>query len=183
MPLPILTPHLLIREIQPGDEQGLFTMDADPEVHRYLSNRPDTDLTHTRTTIASILQQYTDNGICRWAITDRHTGDFIGWTGFNLMREQVNGHINYYDFGYRLARRYWGRGIATEAGHAALHYGIHELGLKDIYAMTDVANAASRRLLERLGFRLITIFGYDASLTWRSYHGEPTTWYQLMDAQ
>jgi [ribosomal protein S5]-alanine N-acetyltransferase len=51
-----------------------------------------------------------------------------------------------------LAREYWGRGLATEAGHAFVKLGFDELGLKRIVAVADVRNAASIRVLEKLGF-------------------------------
>lgn len=175
----IETPRLLIRELRPSDEYGMFAMDSDPEVHRYLGNQPVSTIEQSRETIAFVRQQYVSDGIGRWAVELKETGEFIGWTGFKLMHEMVNGHVNHYDFGYRHLQRFWGQGYAYEAAQAALDYGIKVLGFKDIYGMTDVENKGSRRLLEKLGFRLVEIFAYDAPPTWRAHFGEPTTWYKL----
>ena len=177
MSLQIETPRLIIREITAEDEQGMFEMDSDPEVHVYLGNRPYTDIAQSRENIEIIQQQYKENGIGRWAVMLKDTGEFIGWTGFKLITEEVNGHINHYDFGYRHMRKHWRKGYAYEAAKASLDYGIDILRLKDIYAMTDVENAGSRRILEKLGFRLVEIFPYDGSFVW--IHGQPITWYKL----
>ena len=52
---------------------------------------------------------------------------------------------------WRLARRYWGQGYATEAARAALDYGFGELGLEEIVALTVPANRRSCRVRERQG--------------------------------
>jgi len=153
-------------------------MDSDPEVHKYLGNKPFEKMEQSREMIAFIQQQYKDFGIARWGVVEKATGDFVGWTGFKFMKGPINGHSGYYDFGYRLARRFWGKGYATEAGKASLHYGINTLHLKDIYCMTDVNNAASRRILEKLGMAYVDTFYWAAEPAWRK-EGEPTTWYEL----
>ena len=51
-----------------------------------------------------------------------------------------------------LAREYWGRGLATEAGRAFVNFGFDQLRLKRIVAVAEVGNAASIRVLEKLGF-------------------------------
>jgi ribosomal-protein-alanine N-acetyltransferase len=173
----IETPRLIIRELLPSDEEGMFAMDNDAEVHRYLGNKPYADIQQSRDNIAFIQQQYAEHGIGRWAVILKETGDFVGWTGFKHMVEPVNGHVNHLDFGYRHARPYWGQGYGYEAAKASLDYGIEQLGFRDIYAMTDVENKGSRRILEKLDFQLKEIFAYDGPSFW--VEGLPVTWYEL----
>ena len=175
----IETPRLLVRPLLAEDAAGMFEMDSDPLVHRYVGNKPVQNIEQIREVIAFIQQQYIDNGIGRWAIIEKQSQDFIGWTGFKLMKEKINGHENFIDFGYRLAQRFWGKGYATEAGAAVLMHGIKHFGFKDIYAMTDVHNAGSRRVLEKLNFRLMQVFQYDGEPTWRE-NAELTNWYKYL---
>jgi RimJ/RimL family protein N-acetyltransferase len=175
----IETPRLIIREMVPEDDVAMFEMDQDPEVHRFLGNQPQNDIQQSRDLIAYVMQQYKDHGIGRWAVDLKETGECIGWTGFKHMTEKVHGHVDHLDFGYRHARKFWRQGYAYEAAKASLDYGIQTLGFRDIYAMTDVNNERSRHLLEKLGFRLVEIFAYDAEPKWRAFYGEPTTWYAL----
>jgi RimJ/RimL family protein N-acetyltransferase len=55
------------------------------------------------------------------------------------------------EIGWRLACAAWGRGIATEAGHAALAFGFGHLGMREIIAIVDPGNTRSLRVCEKLG--------------------------------
>ena len=156
------TERLLLRELLPSDEDGLFELDSDSEVHRYLGNNPIKQIEEARRAIEFIRQQYLENGIGRWAIIEKGTNSFVGWSGLKFVREKTNNHINYYDLGYRLIKRYWGKGYATESARASLDFGFEQLKLKDIYAMADVNNVASRKVLERVGLTFIETFDLDS---------------------
>ncbi|MCD6012927.1 MAG: GCN5-related N-acetyltransferase [Flavipsychrobacter sp.] len=178
MNIRIETDRLVIRPLEMTDETSMFEMDSDPGVHRYLGNHFYTRIEQSRDNIAFIHQQYRENGIGRWAVEEKTTGNFVGWVGFKLIQETINEHVNFIDFGYRLMQKHWNKGYASEAGRAALDYGLNVLGYKDIYAMTDIDNGASRRVLEKLGFHLVEIFPYNGALNWREVNA-PTTWYKL----
>jgi ribosomal-protein-alanine N-acetyltransferase len=161
----------------------MLELDTDPDVHKYVGRKPISTIEEARSVIDYVRKQYVDNGIGRWAVIHRATGDFLGWAGFKLIREPTNNHVNHYDFGYRIIRRCWGHGIATEASIACLNYGIKELGLRNIYAMTDVNNGASRHVLEKLGFQFIEIFRFDTNPGWRTEDDLTATWYKLDDPE
>jgi len=175
----IETPRLLIRELLPEDVDGMFDMDSDPDVHRYVGQTPLKTKEEVAAVIKYVRQQYADFGIGRWAVIGKEHGDFLGWTGFKLMKEETNGLVDFYDFGYRFARKAWGKGIGTEAARASLNYGVSELRLKQVYAMTDPENKASRRILEKLGFRFVSLFTFDRPTAWRPPDNQTATWYEL----
>ena len=154
------TPRLILRELLPTDAEGMFAMDSDPEVHRFLGQKPVSSIDEIRPVIEFVRQQYVDHGIGRWAVVERATGDFVGWAGLKVLTDTVNGHQHFHDLGYRLRRRAWGKGYATEASVAARDYGFRELGLEHLYAMADVENRASRAVLEKIGFRYDGDFDY-----------------------
>ena len=167
------TERLILREILPQDEDGLFEMDSDPEVHRYLGNEPVQNREQIREVIRYIRRQYTDNGIGRWAVTDRHTHRFLGWAGLKLVTETVNGHTGYHDLGYRFMKQHWGRGYATEAARAVLDYGFDRMHLDEIYAMADCGNAASDHVLTKAGFTRLHTFDFEST---------PHHWYKMEKA-
>src|SRR6476660_5829932 len=113
------TERFILREILPTDVDGFFELDSDPDVHRYLGKNPVKDKNQIVNTIAFIRQQNADNGIGRWAIVDKNTNEFIGWAGLKWVTEFTNKHKNYYDLGYRLRKKFWGKGIATETAIAS----------------------------------------------------------------
>jgi ribosomal-protein-alanine N-acetyltransferase len=113
-------------------------------------------------------------GIGRWALVHRESGAFMGWCGLKLNTEPLNGHVNYYDLGYRLMPRFWGQGFASEAGAAALTFGFSNLKLQTVYAVAHSENAASNRVLTKLGFRQSGTFHYE---------DKPCYWYALQAHQ
>jgi len=157
------TERLILRELLPSDAAGMYELDSNAEVHRYLGRKPVTTITEVHNAIAHIRQQYADNGIGRWAMIEKATGDFMGWTGLKLVRTLTNGHIDYYDLGYRMIPRYWGKGHATESAMAAVQYGFEQLHAPVIYGMADVNNKASRRVLEKAGLHYVETFDHEGT--------------------
>lgn len=164
------TERLILREILPTDVDGLFALDSDPEVHRYLGNTPVTTKAQVLEVIAFIRQQYTDNGIGRWAIIHKNTNEFIGWAGLKFVTEETNHHRHYYDLGYRLIQKYWGQGIATEAALLTLAYAFDTLNAPEVFAMADCDNIGSNKILEKVGLTRIETFPLD---------GIPHHWYHI----
>ncbi|MGB5024733.1 MAG: GNAT family N-acetyltransferase [Saprospiraceae bacterium] len=154
----IETERLILREILPTDETGFFELDSNPEVHTYLGGKPVQNMEQIRTAIKNIRQQYIENGIGRIAIIDKNTNAFIGWTGLKLVREPINNHIHFYDLGYRLIEKYWGKGIATETTIATLKYAFDILNLEEIVGMCDTRNTGSANVLEKTGLQFIETF-------------------------
>ncbi len=155
------TERLLLREILPTDVDGMFELHSDPEVHRYLGNKTITSKEQTLSIINFVRQHYTDYDIGRWAVIDKNTADFIGWAGLEFVTEPRNNHKNYYDLGYRLIRRYWGQGIATEASVASLAYAFDTLKANQVYAMADCENMASNKLLKKVGLTHVETFDFE----------------------
>ncbi|MCZ4244632.1 GNAT family N-acetyltransferase [Pedobacter punctiformis] len=154
------TERLILRELLPDDVNGILELDSDPEVHRYLGNTTINTTEESSNIITHIRNQYTKNGIGRWAVIEKETGLFMGWSGLKLITTPTNNHINYYDLGYRLIKKYWGKGYATESALASIDYAFKQLNVNEIYAIADVNNQASIRILEKVGLKRIEIFDY-----------------------
>ncbi len=166
----IETERLIIRQIQATDTDDMFELHTDPEVHKYLANKTVKNKEEIIEIIRFLNQQYEDYGVGRWAIIDKKTNDFIGWTGLEYVTKEVNNHKNYYDLGYRLHRKFWGNGIATESALASLDYGFDHLSLKEIHAIADCQNEGSNKILKKIGFQYIEQFLLDEV---------PHNWYKI----
>ena len=164
------TPRLILRELLDTDDKGMFELDSNTEVLKYLYTEPQTKIEQSRDVITFIRKQYEENGIGRWAVIEKQSGDFIGWAGLKLVKQTINNRTNYYDVGYRLIPRYWGRGYATEVCKASIDYGFKNLNLNLICATASVHNIASRKVLEKNRLTFIEEFLYE---------GEPETWYEI----
>lgn len=159
-----------MRDLLLTDDEGMFELDSDPEVHLYLGSDPLTKIEQSRDVIAIIRQQYIDNGIGRWAVIEKATGNFIGWSGLKLIKEPINNRIGHLDLGYRFIPKYWGKGYASETARASLEYGFNEMKQDAIYAIANIHNIKSRNVLEKCGLKFVEQFDWE---------GIPHDWFEI----
>ena len=151
------TPRLLLRAWRDQDREPFAAMNADPEVMRYF---PDVMRREASDALADRLEEiHAEQGFTLWAVevveSDRGTAVFAGFTGlmspsFDLPFEHAEPCV---EVGWRLARQWWGLGIATEAARASVAYGFDIVGLPEIVSYTTPANEPSWRVMERIGMR------------------------------
>ena len=154
--LPFNSSRLHFRPLTAADAAGMFALDSDPAVHRYLGGvggQMATELAQSAATVAFIQAQYAAVGIGRWAVLLRETNEFMGWAGLKRVAGPVNGQHDFYDLGYRFRPPFWGRGYGFEAAQAWLDYGFQTLKLPRICAYADAENVGSRRILTKIGLR------------------------------
>lgn len=167
------TERLIIREIVATDIDAMLELHSDPEVHIYLGNKTITSPEKIVEAINFIKQQYIDFGVGRWAMIDKKTNEFIGWTGLEYVTKETNNHKNFYDLGYRLMKRFWGQGFATESAFASVDYAFDKLNATEVYAMADMGNEGSNKILKKVGLKFIEIFDLE---------GIKHNWYKLEKA-
>jgi RimJ/RimL family protein N-acetyltransferase len=136
--------RVLLRQWRDEDRAPNAAINADPEVTRYLGGPRSREASERMVAWASGL--IAERGWGLWAVEVVGGPAFIGVTGLNET-EVIPGAI---EVSWRLGRRYWGHGYATEAAQEALRFGFEELGLDEIVSMTVPANLRSRRVMERL---------------------------------
>jgi len=165
------TSRLIIREILPSDLEGMYELDSNPNVHKYLGNKPVTSKQQCAEAITNIRQQYLDLGIGRWAMIEKNTGNFIGWTGFKFNTEEECGRVNFLDLGYRLKEEFWGNGFASEGAIASMDWIFENWDHDTIIGMAMVANKASNHILNNtIGMRLTDHFEWE---------NEPCLFYEI----
>jgi [ribosomal protein S5]-alanine N-acetyltransferase len=153
MDLVIETERLLLRELLPSDAEAMFELDGNPNVHRYLGNEPVTSIEQVQGYIESIRNQYTTNGIGRFAVVVKETNEVIGWSGLKFITEPENDYVNFYDIGYRIQEQHWRKGYALESAIAWLDYGFKVLKIPTMYASAHVDNVGSNKILQKLGMK------------------------------
>ena len=169
----IETQRLILRDIRDCDLEGMYELDSNPLVHKYLGNQPITNKTQAQTYIDSIKSQYIERGIGRFAVIEKASGDFIGWSGlkFNTGDQEALGEKrDFYDIGYRLIPRYWNKGYASESSIKMLDFGFRELQLDLITGAAETENIASNKILTKIGLQFREVFPYE---------GVQINWYEL----
>ena len=145
----IQTARLTLRPFAAGDADAHAALYADPEVTRYLPGgpfAPEEVAARSARSRARFAEHWDAHGWGVWAVADRASGTLIGHCGLAHLPDGTDVELL-----YALARAAWGRGLATEAGRAALDHGFGSVGLERIVAVTRPEHRASRRVMERLG--------------------------------
>lgn len=145
----IETPRLRLRWLTPGDVPALFVVFSDPDVCRYWSRSPMTDLAEAAALQAEIARGFADRTLFQWGIAERTADRVVGTC--TLWR--LSGEHRRAEVGFALASSVWRRGYLAEALPALLAFAFTELGLERIEADTDPRNARSIHVLEREGFQ------------------------------
>ena len=143
------TERLVLREWTMEDAPALLRILGDAEVMRYLGDgKAFAEIEQARAWLAGVTAFQQERGYARWAVVEKASGEIIGSCGYG----RVYGGPEI-DFGYVIARPFWGRGYATEAAAACLRYGFEKLRFAEVAAVVTPEHGASRRVLEMVGFR------------------------------
>lgn len=166
----IETERLILRELRPTDLQGMFELDSDPEVHKYLGNKPVKTIDESQKMIENIINQYKERGIGRFAVIEKASGNFAGWSGIKFNtgdKETLGEKRDFHDIGYRFIPKYWGKGYASETSFATLHFGFTKLNLETIVGVAETENIASNKVLQKIGLQFKEVFPHeDVKLNW-----------------
>ena len=139
------TERLLLRQFSPDDLCELARIFGDARVMEYIGIHGG-PITREETEVAlrSIIAHWGRHGFGRWAAVHKEEGRLIGYCGLRALGE-------YAELVYLLDHPYWGRGLATEMARATLAFGFEQKSFDRIVGMTRPGNAASRRVLEKVG--------------------------------
>ena len=144
------TPRLLLRPFRLDDADAYFPLVSDAAINRYTGQALVADVDGARALLREHpLRDYAVHGLGRHAFIEKSSGELIGFCGLKRLPE-----LGEVDIGYRFLPRCWGRGYATESAREALRWGRDVLGLTRIVGLVVRENAASARVLSRLGLTL-----------------------------
>ena len=150
---PLHTERLLLRPFQEDDLEALYAMQSRADVTRYLywGPRSPDEAQNMLERLMRMTAIDDDSSALRLAalLPDSDPGMLIG--DFSLQR--VSREHNQGEIGFIVHPDHHGQGYATEAATLLLRLGFEELGLHRIVGRCDARNAASARLMERLGMR------------------------------
>ena len=151
------TSRLTLRRFTQADVDLLVELDADPEVMHFITG----GLPTSRSEIADVilpfwLSYYQVSPFAGfWAAEERTGGDFVGW--FHL-RPREDRPSDEPELGYRLRRQSWGQGLATEGASALVDFAFTKAGVGRVVAETMLVHAASRRVMEKVGMKMVREF-------------------------
>ena len=141
------TERLILRKFSAGDAQEMFDNWAgDPEVSRHLTWDTHKDTAVTKKILEEWSAGYLSENFYQWGIV--FEGKLIGSVGGH----DVDKNEKTISFGYCIGRKWWGKGIMTEAFSAVVDHW-KSLGFKRIWGVHHVDNHASGRVMEKSGLK------------------------------
>jgi ribosomal-protein-alanine N-acetyltransferase len=163
-PLPTLaTPRLALRRLTVDDADAMFAYLRDPALTEFVSWEHHASIERTVLYLMTVEAAYRDGGLLEWGVTTRRGRRLVGTCGFT----RVDPDHARAELGYTIGRRFSGRGYATEAAAAVLRWGFDALGLNRVEAQCVVGNAASERVLAKLGMRCEALLAERAAIRGR----------------
>ena len=150
-PIEFETQRLLLRQWRAADREPFAALNADPVVMAHFPAPLTREKSDAQAGSCEAL--IAERGWGAWATELKATGEFIGFVGLNIPREDlpVSPCV---EILWRLAHAHWRQGFATEAARGTLHVGFEILKLPEIVAFTVPANLRSRAVMERLDMRM-----------------------------
>ena len=151
MAIELETPRVLLRSWQDSDKEPWIALNADSENLRYFPR------TYTSEESQASFQRFRElldtNPFGLWAAEEKTSGEFMGFVG--LARQELPGvsFMPCHEIGWRLDKKYWGKGYATEAATTVLEFGLKDLALPIIYSYTAVQNLPSINVMRKIGLQ------------------------------
>jgi RimJ/RimL family protein N-acetyltransferase len=148
----LATERLVLRPFRAEDARNLCELDADPDVRRFVDQPDPPTLAHCESVVSRIrgMDEATPE-LGFWIAEER--GVFVGWFHLKPPREGEPAEPGDLEIGYRLMRVAWGRGLATEGSRTLVARALGTLHAPRVTAVALEENAASIRVIEKLGMR------------------------------
>lgn len=157
------TSRLIVRYFTIRDLEALIPILADIQVMEF-SILGVHDRQQIRQFIKQRLLSYLELGFGLYALIHKHNQQLAGYCGFFVQPIEACPEV---EIGYRLASKYWGQGLATEAAKAICEYGQNKFKFKRFICLIEPNNHRSIRVARKLGMELekeIIYYGIDVQL-------------------
>lgn len=152
MKTPILeTERLILRPLALSDCEAIFNgWTSDPEVSRFMRWNTHENIEVTRGWIRREEELVEDDSVYNFGFVLKETGELIGSGGLVFVEER-----GMYELGYNLMKKYWGKGLTTEAAQRIVDFAANDLEQKTLFCCHAKDNPASGRVMEKIGFKYI----------------------------
>lgn len=147
---PIETERTILREYQSSDFDVLHELVQEPDIYRYQAWGPN-DRQATRDFIAHTIDCQTNEPryFFEVIVLSKETEEVLGTIGIR-MKDPVS---KTGDIGYWIRKDQWGKGYGTEIAKRIIQFGFEELGFHRIWAMADLENTGSQKVLLKAGMK------------------------------
>jgi RimJ/RimL family protein N-acetyltransferase len=137
------------------DIQQMTLLNSDKKVMEFFPFLPSEK--ETVEFIHRMQNQFLENGFCYFPVDLLETDTFIGFIGLS-MQQFDSDFTPCVDIGWRIHKKYWGQGLATEGALECLAYAKNDLQLNRIHSMAPKTNLKSIKVMEKIGMTYVKDF-------------------------
>lgn len=148
------TERIHLRQYQPDDFDRLIELNSDPEVMTYLGGVAKNTYEETKIGVERTLYYQALYKSQLGVFTAELNGEYIGWFLLRPDRRTLE-NTKELEVGYRLKKRFWGQGYATEVSVALVERAFVELEAEMVFGLVSPSNKGSKRVLEKAGLQFI----------------------------
>jgi len=149
--------RLGFRNWKSSDLAEMAEINADSEVMKFFPNIQNSS--ETQNFIERMQKQFADHGYCYFAVELINDSTFIGFIGIADQTYKAD-FTPCTDMGWRLNKKYWGKGYATEGAKRCIEYAFQELGLDKIFSIAPKINANSEAVITKIGMSKVKEFDH-----------------------
>jgi RimJ/RimL family protein N-acetyltransferase len=163
LPLVVESPRVKLRPPTEADAEALFPIVSQPELPKYMSWAPHASIDETRAWFRWCAEALAAGTHMTWLI--EHAGAPVGCVALDAITWNIRAlRSDRAELGYWIAPEHEGKGLMTEAATLATRWGFETLGLHKVTVSCFEPNIASKRVIEKVGFRY---FGRQEEDVWR----------------
>lgn len=143
----LTTPRLRLEPFNDTHFEGLFKLNSDPQVMRFITGKPD-----TRDDTVAMLERnkarWIESGFSWWSFIELKTNELIGAGYIQHLERKTSNPV---ELGWRLRPDKWHQGFASEAAHGMATFAFDEIGINALCAICHQDNQDSARVMKKLG--------------------------------
>lgn len=146
------TQNMIFREFIETDWQHIKDLDSDPEVMKFLTNgipSSDSEVDRVMSVVLSITKKW-QGKFGFWVALDKDSLEFIGWFHLRPLKTDPD-NASLLEIGYRLKKKFWGKGLGTEGSLALINKARREYGIREFCAQTLYTNLSSQNIMKKCG--------------------------------
>lgn len=153
MRTPILeTERMILRPLMLADAETIFTnWTSDPDVAKFMIWNIHKSISDTREWLQSEEENIEGETVYNWGFVLKETGELIGSGGIVYKPDK-----GMYELGYNIMKKYWNRGLTTEAAKRIIEFGRFDLKQNKFYCHHAKDNPASGKVMQKVGFQYQT---------------------------
>ena len=152
------TQRLILKTPELSDLDDLIALRTDPDVMQYINDGSIQTIEQVHEHLINFAPYFEKHGLGFFLAFEKETGRFIGQAG--LFHVNFNDSQPDIEVAYRLHKKFWGKGYATELASALIQWGFKHLSIEKIIAFVHPENGSSRRVMEKSGMRYQGVVPY-----------------------